>query len=270
MTHGHIVKVVDQYTKHIISKQIDVIIVDSNVLNSLFVLDPHSGLEVVPVECVCGIIEVKKKLMIDSLFGDVDAKYLASDSSKFFNARGNQAAKVGALPFLFSIERQLSIDKTTKNMFVFSGQEIRGNLGVTVDGFFRSNPLIGVIALEHDASLYASEPHDWLLERMRQFSASGSLPHVDMISSLDGFLLTTAAVGSQGADHSMAFPSWPTGAWPSYAVLSRTRESGRFLLAQSIGFLVGFLDLIVGRRASVSSYFFHSELQKLVAEAGGK
>jgi hypothetical protein len=270
VTHGHIVRSVDQRAEPVISRQIDVIIVDSNVLNSLFVLDPSSGLEVVPVECVCGIIEVKKRLTIDSLFGDVDSKRLASDPSKSINKSGGQAAKIGALPFLFSIEQQLGIDKTTSNMFVFSGQEIKGGLGVTVDGFFRSNPLVGVIALEHDASLYAGASNDRLLERMQEFRSASSLPRIDMVSSLDGFLLTTAKVGSGSADHSMTFPSWPSQEWPSYSIFDRTKVSGRFLLAQSIGFLVGFLDMVVGRRASVNSYFFHSELQKLVAEAENK
>jgi hypothetical protein len=73
ITHGYIISAVNKQDEPFVSPQVDVIIVDTLVPHSIFVFDKQSGMEVVPVEAVVGIFEVKRTLNRESLPGTIKA-----------------------------------------------------------------------------------------------------------------------------------------------------------------------------------------------------
>ena len=67
--HGYVAYALNSEKEPVVSPQVDVIIVDSAVPGTLFVLDSTSQMELVAGESVVGIIEVKRTLSRESLLG---------------------------------------------------------------------------------------------------------------------------------------------------------------------------------------------------------
>jgi hypothetical protein len=67
VTHGYILFAEDNIKDPIVSPQVDLIIVDDLVLNKMFTLDKENGMEIVPVEAVIGVFEIKRTLDKESV-----------------------------------------------------------------------------------------------------------------------------------------------------------------------------------------------------------
>ena len=69
VTHGYILSAANKHDQPLVSPQVDAIIVDTLVPHSIFIVEQHSGMEVVPIEAVVGVFEVKRTLNRESLLG---------------------------------------------------------------------------------------------------------------------------------------------------------------------------------------------------------
>lgn len=67
VTNGYIANIKDNNSEPIISPQIDLIIVDELVPNKIFSIGKSDGIDIVPVESVVAIIEIKRTLNDKSL-----------------------------------------------------------------------------------------------------------------------------------------------------------------------------------------------------------
>lgn len=150
ITHGYIVDVKDQNSEPVISPQIDLIIVDELVQNRIFSLGKSDGIDIVPVEAVVGIFEIKRTL--------------------------NETSLRQALDHIELIKQSVNIVKSNKGYY-FPGGDL-------ADGFrtgYHSNPFLGVISL---TSEFKKSPTAFVDE----FAADLVSNEIDMLMSLDGFL----------------------------------------------------------------------------------
>jgi len=114
VTHGYIASAPNKEEEPIVSHQVDMIIVDTLVPHSIFVIE-DDGMELVPIESVVGIFEIKRTIDPDIL-----------DK---------------ALDHLFDIQTDLNIKKTDSKKYFPTGIQ-----GI---GVMYSNPLIGILSLVH-------------------------------------------------------------------------------------------------------------------------
>ena len=117
ITHGYIYS--PQHKK--LSPQIDIIITDKLVPHVLKRFDHLDNLEIVPVEAVVAIFEVKRTLRATSL------KSAGEHLEKIF------------------MDVPLSKERTER--YLPGGIKIQSGNGVSINGGLSSNPLIGVIGL---------------------------------------------------------------------------------------------------------------------------
>lgn len=119
ITHGYILSAEDNKSEPIISNQVDMIIVDTLVPHKIFTLDKENGMEIVPVESVVGIFEIKRTL---------DKKALKS-----------------ALNQLSKITKRVGIKKDDETHYLSGGLKCNG----LISGIY-SNPILGILSLDYD------------------------------------------------------------------------------------------------------------------------
>ncbi len=120
VTHGYIVFAESKSDEPVLSRQIDVIIVDSLVPNSLFLIDKESGAEIVPLEAVVGVFEVKRTLNRNTVRKAVCK--LKCDLGSF------------------------GIDCRDERRVLPGGVYV----GVGMSGGYHTNPIVGIIGLSHE------------------------------------------------------------------------------------------------------------------------
>lgn len=144
ITHGYIYSSSNKK----LSSQIDIIITDKLVPHALKRFEHLDNLEIVPVEAVVAIFEVKRTLRASSL------KSAGEHLEKIF------------------MTAPISKERTEK--YLPGGIKLQSGNGVSINGGHNSNPLIGVIGLLHEEGL------DWNNQTLPWF--------VDTIFSFQGFL----------------------------------------------------------------------------------
>jgi len=150
ITYGYIVFIKDIASEPIISPHIDLIIVDELVPNRIFSIGKTDGVDLVPVESVVGIIEIKRTL--------------------------NEVSLTNALDHLSNIKKSVEITKGNKDCFLPGGDFARD----FTTGFI-SNPFIGIIAIANEIK----SPQAVFVQK---FSGELVRNEVDAVISLDEFL----------------------------------------------------------------------------------
>ncbi len=260
VTHGYIISAVSQQAEPLISPQVDVIIVDTLVPHSLFIIDQYSGMEAVPLESVVGIFEVKRKLNKSSLLGT--------------------PKKVGALRHLRNIYEAVGMRKDDSRTYLPGGVEIL-SYGAYPGGYL-SNPIIGVIGVDH-----AEHLPDKLEEWKRESLADLGL--IDLLFSIKGYLLCTGSHEVTDKDnrsiasiHTQQAP----GPWqqlyqpdndnrsgsriytyrkkmeepPSFMTYTHPPRKRVEIVAKGLGFIVGYIMETGGRNVDINNYFFNEAL----------
>jgi hypothetical protein len=138
ITHGYIYSSANKR----LSPQIDIIITDTFVPHTLKRLDYLDNLEIVPVEAVVAIFELKRTLRPSSL----------------------KAAGV----HLQKIFDEVPLRKDLPDNYLPGGIKLQGGNGVTITGGKTSNPLLGIIGLLHENSPDCSEL-PWLIDTTFSF-----------------------------------------------------------------------------------------------------
>lgn len=237
VTHGYIVSSHDPAIEPVVSPQVDMIIVDTLVPHSIFLVDKQNGMEIVPKEAVVGIFEIKRKLDKKSLLG----------------AKG----KPGALEHLKNIVEKVGIVKTCSDQLLPGGIPI----GAGLNGGVHSNPIVGILSLEHVASLTADLPTLVVgSARARTIDSiwisSPFKPPIDIIASLDGFIYglidhptSTNFLIENFRDITRTY---------RYGLMKKTRtRSQAFILSRIFGFILAYVQKTSGKRASLEAYFFN-------------
>ncbi len=128
IAHGYIVFAKSKNHNPIISQQLDVVIVDSLVPNRIFSLDKQGGAEIIPLESVVGIFEVKRTLRKATL---EDAVSKLQCNLAELNLTCKDSARV--LPGGVGVGKQL-------------------------EGGYYTNPIVGIIGLDHENEIENKMP----------------------------------------------------------------------------------------------------------------
>ena len=151
VTHGYICHAIDRETAPTISPQIDLIIVDNFVQNSIFNMDEKGGVEIVPEESVVGIFEIKRTLNKETLKKSTD--------------------------HLKSIIEVSNIKKDRQEEYIVGGMPI----GSGLNGGLTANPIIGIICLDHETRDFTDA----------KFDSLKGYEFIDIIFSTNGMLIGT-------------------------------------------------------------------------------
>jgi len=229
VTHGYIASAQSTENAPEVSPQVDLIIVDTFVPHSLFVIDDDKGLEIVPIESVVGLFEIKRTLNRTSLLGTKKTR--------------------GALEHLNEICQSIGISKSNRDRF-FPGGIM---LGENMDGGFTTNPLIGIISLEYSKVLVTGKSNNTLPELITQ---SSSVPEFDIICSLGGLMYAISQ--SHESDNWTIVSIRNIGTDYNYQLKSKNKTTNHVqLIAHTFGYIVGYLQGTCGQNAPISNYYFN-------------
>jgi hypothetical protein len=214
--------------------QCDLIIADA-FIPSLYKID--GDIEVVPVEAVCGVIEIKRSL---------------------FNSSGTQPLEK-AIEHLVKIGRVCQLTKTD-NEQVLPLIDLSPDPNNAIRTGKRNNPLIGVISL----ALGGEES-----KRPEKSTQAINLIHThesrcDFIYSFDGFSLMTQKEGAIFVNSRRdSDDPWPLGVdggkW-NWNDVSQGKSSRSQIFARAIGFISSYLSLQAGKPIDVNDYFFNTKI----------
>jgi hypothetical protein len=232
ITTGYIVSAENRNIEPTVSPQVDILIVDTLVPHSLWLVDPGQGIEIVPLEAVVGIIEVKRTL---------DASSLHS-----------------AVSHLTEILTRSRVRKDDDTGYIPGG--LTAGNGLTVP--YRSNPLIGIIGLAAD-EVFAGAPADRVRAALESAAQDGGEKLIlDFVLTLSGLFVGTASpivVPGQSNYDAKLVQTESSEHWAEES--ARTGTSGRAGLAKGLGFIQAYICQTCGRIASAESYFFNSSIQ---------
>lgn len=236
VTHGYIASLLPNTSSPTISGQHDVIVVDTLVPHRILPTDFASGLEVVPLESVVAIAEVKRTLNRESLF----------------------SSKQSALSQISKTMQDLKVRKDRPTDY-FPGGVIcpSGVIGASADGRpielsikngYRSNPLLAVIGLRHDDSL----PRE-IIDDVENYDLgddqTASTMGLDMVASLGGLICATSR--HDAPEHEFAyFNDRSTVDQVGYRVATgqSVGNSASAIVAAALGFVVGYVTSTTGRQ----------------------
>lgn len=226
ITYGYIVSSTSAKTEPIISGQIDIIIVDTLVPHSIFIIE-EKGMEVVPLESVVAIFEVKRTITPKILDKTLD--------------------------YLYYIQSSLNLDKRNSNTYFPAGVQ---GLGVMY-----ANPLIGILSLDHKK--YATEEeykknYGVVIDKKIK---SNKMPDFDIWTSL-GSNVIMATYEHDNPKKLWAYTLREEGKTYPFLFKPRLDEglSQAYFLSISLGFILFYLSNITGRVANLENYFFNETI----------
>jgi hypothetical protein len=235
VTHGYIVAASSQAAEPRVSPQVDVLVVDTLVPHSIFVFDDRTGMEVVPVESVVGVLEVKRTLNKRSLLGTKKEK--------------------GACEQLHDIVHSVGITKEEPSRYLPGGVPLSG----VISGGSFSNPIIGIITIDHEASLCEPEKTDHIDKIRVEAIKAGRFAPVDLIGSLNGMMY--ALVDSQPPHNfRLVNQRLPDEQYEYRLVTDSQSRSKTYVVSRIFGYILAYVQNSCGRRADVESYFFNLNL----------
>lgn len=240
VTHGYIISAPDRSTEPTVSPQIDMIIVDTLVPHSLFIVDKENGMEIVPKEAVVAVFEIKRKLNKYSLMGTKKYK--------------------GALEHLDEIISKTQLTKYNEERFLAGGIK----MGNGLKGGYYNNPLIGILTLEHEKSLLAELPpmvrgnaHSKTLNGI--WIQSIHKPEIDIMASLDGLLYS---IVDDNPPHNLLIANVrEKGKTYKYAHLKKEKgRSQAFIVSRIFGYFLSYLQNLSGKNSTLENYFFNKSI----------
>lgn len=220
ITHGFICYAKDSQTEPVISPQLDCIIVDTLVSHTIFPLSNSSGQEVVPLEAVVGIIEIKRTL--------------------------NDATIKDALTHLANTVKILGIEKTNQLHYLPSGIS-----SALLETHIYSNPLIGILSVDHTFEIAKFRKNNG--KKLNSLVKKSNESNVDFMGSLSGFLFTTIDKDS----NFKPYPFREINKTYSYMIATQEIISQTSIISRIIGFIVAYLSMTSGKFNPMGKYFFH-------------
>ena len=242
VTSGYIVSAVNKNDPVLVSPQIDMIIVDTLVPHSIFSLDEASDVEVVPLESVLGIFEIKRTLTKKVLKESIEQ--------------------------IKSTIKELRLDKNCKDMYLPGGVLIKPGLA----GGYPSNPMLGIISILETKQAYTAIFEEPLSSEIKGIE-------LDIITSLGRFICAPGNFTIGLPKEELEKIRSPAGALPldsnfychtlpgvdrKYIGKYAVNETGfTVLFADALGYLSCYLQAVVGRPIDANNYFMHKEIATL-------
>lgn len=225
VTHGYIVSCASRHDEPSVSPQTDVIVVDTLVPHTLWLVDETQGIEIVPQESVVAVAEVKRTL--------------------------TKASIADAVGHLRDIQTRGGLRKDDDRSFLPGGLVVGGGLQAP----YRGNPLIAILGLATDAEV---EPNLALAvqEAVDDLAADGH-GHllVDCALSLSGNFIGT---GGEGGSFSPKLVRDEVLPFVTSSVAAG--QSPRQALAKGLGFIVTYVSHTCGRAPNTDAYFFNDAI----------
>lgn len=236
VTHGYIVKAIDHRNEPVVSPQVDVIIVDTLVPHSLWLVDPTQGIEIVPTEAVVGVIEVKRTLTVGT----------------FVTGKPAAGSLVEAIGHLREIAGAVLV-KDDPTGYMPGGMAV----GAGLKGPYYGNPVLGIISLACESD-FSAAPQYVVPQALMQLDGDGDGPlYLDFVLSVDGVFVATA--DAAGSNFRPIFVrSSPAERWLANG--PNTGSEPRVALAHGLGFLLEFIGHVCGRFPELDKYFFNSSI----------
>jgi hypothetical protein len=227
VTNGYVARAVDRTTEPTVSPHVDVLIVDTLVPHSLWLVDDTQGIEIVPQEALVAVLEVKRTL--------------------------NEASLSRALEHLRTVVQGVGLMKDDPTGYLPGGLEV----GAGLQAPYRGNPLIGIISLAAEGG-FVTTPTETVRAAVAHLAADGSDPLLlDFVLSMSGIFVATADPGTSNY-HPMLVRNGPAAQWAEAS--ARTGRAGSVALAQGLGFILAYVTKTCGRSADMESYFFNTSI----------
>jgi hypothetical protein len=212
-----------------ISGQCDIIIADSDVVNSLMLAEnTEVQFDVVPLEAVVGVFEVKSKL-----------NFITNDSQSIHKS----------LNHLQEIKKAVGLDKMNQ-LRILPGGFVLDDLC----GGFYTNPLLGILSA--DCSDGFNIP-----SKVSSLTPLFDETQIDIILSASGFLLAPTVTENKFCIDPAGNRFLQGGATYEYLF---TEKDNQFALSTGIGLILDYLSRTAGRPIkNIANYFFPPESQNL-------
>lgn len=233
VTHGYILSAKNQTDEPLVSPQVDVIIVDTLVPHSIFVFDDKTGMEVVPVESVIGLFEVKRTLDKTSLLGTSNKK--------------------GAIRHLYDIVNSVGVEKNNSDRYLPGGLQIGG----AISGGNATNPIVGILGIDHAETLYSQDKAGHI-EHI-QAEAGNTINPLDIIGSMNGFMYALAD-NIPPYNFKIVNPRQEDREYQYKLIFENQVQSKTYIAARILGYVLAYVQNCCGRKADVESYFFNRNL----------
>lgn len=217
VTHGYILYAPDNESEPRVSPQVDLILVDTLVTHNIFTLDKNNGMEIVPVEAVVGVFEIKRTLNSESFRGAVEQ--------------------------LKEIINTVNIPKSDKTEYLPGGIRLEG-----LQSSIYSNPLIGIISLDHDKTYFDNK-----VEMAQEIFKRANDSNLDFISSLSGMLILPM---EEEGDQFLVL-NFRDKEDQYYAYLNQSNATQVSIISRFIGYICAYLAQCTGRKVNVWNYFFN-------------
>lgn len=255
VTHGYIISAPSQEEEPAVSPEVDVIIVDTLVPHSIFIVDQQSGMEVVPVEAVVGVFEVKRTLNKDSLLnkehGAIKHILTVCDTVGIRKDNGRMYLPGG-------VEITSFIYKRPQEYFYPGDAQIATLMHNLPQGYY-SNPIIGIIGIDHE---------DDLDEKIKKWAEVKQINvgMIDLLFSINGYLMCLGEKLPDLPDDKIAasiqtYRKIKEGYQRQlFATFKYPLEPRSKIVAHALGFIVGYVSATGGRIFDVNKYFFNNSL----------
>lgn len=230
VTSGYIVSAENRVDEPAVSPQVDVLIVDTLVPHSLWVVDLAHGIEMVPLEAVVGIIEVKRTLDSDSV------------SSATEHIRDIVAAA--------------HVRKDDDTRYMPGGAVV----GAGLQSPFRANPLLGIIGLVA-ADDFNAAPCAVVNKALEKASANSKVAMLDFALTLSGTFTAIGDTNNGNYDVATVRASGQLMRSLMVEASERRGNGGRVALAQGLGYIQAYIGMTCGRVAHVENYFFNNSIK---------
>ena len=226
VTYGYIASAASKETEPVISDQIDIIIVDTLVPHSIYIVE-DKGMEVVPLECVLAIFELKRTITPDTLNESLD--------------------------HLFCIQSDLKINKRDAKTYFPAGVQ---GLGVMY-----ANPLIGILSLDHEKYATKEDYINKYGKVIDERDKNKNMPDLDIWASLSsGLIMATCKLD----DPKMlwAYTLRESDKRCPYLLKLRLDNnlSQAYFLSIFLGFVLFYLSNTTGKVAKLENYFFNETI----------
>ena len=223
VTHGYILHAVDPDSEPMVSPQVDLIIIDTAVTHSIFSVGKDSTMEIVPVEAVVGVFEIKRTLNKDSLEKSIE--------------------------HLEKIISAVGINKFDRTRYLPGGIPLSDN----IQGGLFSNPIIGVIALDHMKNYFSNtqEKASEIFQRIENISMQ-----IDVVVSFSGLLIAPFDKISGNFLVNNYLPAENI-KQVEYAYLNHGNVARASIISRFIGYISAYLSNCSGRRIDTRNYFFN-------------
>lgn len=224
VTHGYIVYAPSKQQEPQISPQADLIIVDTLVPHSIFTIDKDSGMEIVPVESVVGIFEVKRTL--------------------------NKKSLAKAIKHLSKILKSVGVTKSNTQRYLPGGVQIENSATISFNGGYYSNPIIGILGADHAADITIPE-----------LGEINNQPNwLDVVVSFQGLIYALCLSDQPNLLHVENIRN--TNQQYRYKQLKTSQAtSSAKIIATGLGYILTYVQQSSGSQAMAVNYFLNDKIQ---------